>query len=340
MPTTTTITTTRGYYYTTHAAKSKSSLAFVWMKKHSDRRLNIISKATPPLPIRATDTMSYRHHQWGMVHSDSTRCQQLIRCRSITTNNHDDDNTASDVQLAKHDTKSYDLWNRERGMLDKYDPSTFEKDIYQWWEESGCFQPDAQNVLVRSSPTTKTNEKKKKKPYVLPMPPPNVTGRLHMGHAIFVALQDVLARFHRMRGRPVLWLPGTDHAGIATQLQVEKLLIAEGTTREVVGRDIFLQRVWEYKNEQGGFITQQLRSLGASADWSRERFTMDTELSEAVVEAFVRLHEKGLIYRGEYMVNWAPLLKTAVSDLEVEYTDELGKLYYFKYMIEDSEGKF
>jgi valyl-tRNA synthetase len=259
---------------------------------------------------------------------------------SITTNNDDDDNTASDVPLAKHDTKSYDLWNRERGMLDKYDPSTFEKDIYQWWEESGCFQPDAQNVLVRSSPTTTKNNEKKKKPYVLPMPPPNVTGRLHMGHAIFVALQDVLARFHRMRGRPVLWLPGTDHAGIATQLQVEKLLIAEGTTREAVGRDIFLQRVWEYKNEQGGFITQQLRSLGASADWSRERFTMDTELSEAVVEAFVRLHEKGLIYRGEYMVNWAPLLKTAVSDLEVEYTDELGKLYYFKYMIEGSEGKF
>ena len=143
-----------------------------------------------------------------------------------------------------------------------------------------------------------------------------------------------------MRGRPVLWLPGTDHAGIATQLQVEKILIAEGTTREQVGRDAFLKRVWDYKKEQGGFITQQLRSLGASADWSRERFTMDAELSEAVVEAFVRLHEKGLIYRGEYMVNWAPMLKTAVSDLEVEYTDELGKLYFFKYMIEGSEGKF
>jgi valyl-tRNA synthetase len=228
----------------------------------------------------------------------------------------------------------YDLLNRERGILDKYDPSTFEKDIYQWWEQSGCFQPDAQNLL-RTGP-----EAEQRKPYVLPMPPPNVTGRLHMGHAIFVALQDVLARFHRMRGRPVLWLPGTDHAGIATQLQVEKILIAEGTTREQVGRDAFLKRVWDYKKEQGGFITQQLRSLGASADWSRERFTMDAELSEAVVEAFVRLHEKGLIYRGEYMVNWAPMLKTAVSDLEVEYTDELGKLYFFKYMIEGSEGKF
>jgi valyl-tRNA synthetase len=132
---------------------------------------------------------------------------------------------------------------------------------------------------------------------------------------------------------------GTDHAGIATQLQVEKMLIAEGTTREETGREKFLERVWEYKAEQGGFITNQLRSLGASADWSRERFTMDASLSEAVTEAFVRLHEKGLVYKGEYMVNWAPLLKTAVSDLEVEYSEEEGKLYYFKYMVEGSDGK-
>ena len=126
---------------------------------------------------------------------------------------------------------------------------------------------------------------------------------------------------------------GTDHAGIATQLQVEKALTAEGTSREEVGRDIFLDRTWQYKQEQGGHITRQLRSLGASADWSRERFTMDPDLCEAVTEAFNRLHEKGLIYRGEYLVNWAPLLKTAVSDLEVEYSEELGKLYYFKYMV-------
>jgi valyl-tRNA synthetase len=131
---------------------------------------------------------------------------------------------------------------------------------------------------------------------------------------------------------------GTDHAGIATQLQVEKQLIAEGTSREEVGREVFLDRVWKYKGEQGGHITRQLRSLGASADWSRERFTMDTDLSEAVSEAFVRLHEKGLIYRGEYMVNWAPMLKTAVSDLEVEYSEEEGKLYFFKYMVEGSDG--
>lgn len=132
---------------------------------------------------------------------------------------------------------------------------------------------------------------------------------------------------------------GTDHAGIATQLQVEKLLISEGTTRESIGREKFLERVWEYKEEQGGHITSQLRSLGASADWTRERFTMDPDLSKAVTEAFVRLHEKGLVYRGEYMVNWAPLLKTAVSDLEVEYSEEEGKLYYFKYVVEGSDGK-
>lgn len=222
----------------------------------------------------------------------------------------------------------YDLLNKERG-LEAYTPSQFESEIYRWWETAGCFKPDAK----QKPPEDGTQ----KKPYVLPMPPPNVTGRLHMGHAIFVALQDVLARFHRMRGRPVLWLPGTDHAGIATQLQVEKLLISEGTTREEVGREAFLERVWEYKAEQGGHITRQLRSLGASADWSRERFTMDADLSEAVSEAFVRLHEKGLVYRGEYMVNWAPLLKTAVSDLEVEYSEEEGKLYYFKYMVEGTD---
>jgi valyl-tRNA synthetase len=135
-------------------------------------------------------------------------------------------------------------------------------------------------------------------------------------------------------------MKGTDHAGIATQLQVEKQLMAEGSSREEVGREHFLERVWEYKEEQGGHITRQLRSLGASADWSRERFTMDNDLSEAVTEAFVRLHDKGLVYRGEYMVNWAPLLKTAVSDLEVEYSEEEGKLYFFKYMVEGSEGTF
>lgn len=239
-------------------------------------------------------------------------------------------------ELATTSDVPYDVVNKGRGLGGSYDPAAFESDIYRWWEASQCFLPDARGGSSEDIIGASSSEKKK--PYVLPMPPPNVTGRLHMGHAIFVALQDVLARFHRMRGRPVLWLPGTDHAGIATQLQVEKLLRSEGTTREEVGRGEFLRRVWAYKEEQGGFITRQLRSLGASADWSRERFTMDPDLSAAVAEAFVRLHEKGLIYRGEYMVNWAPLLKTAVSDLEVEYSEEEGKLYYFKYVVEGSDG--
>jgi valyl-tRNA synthetase len=138
-----------------------------------------------------------------------------------------------------------------------------------------------------------------------------------MGHAMFVALQDILARYHRMKGEPTLWLPGTDHAGIATQLLVERALNQEGISRYDIGRDKFLEKVWEWKGEKGGYITEQLRRLGASADWSRERFTMDEGLSEAVAEAFVQLHEKGLVYRGEYMVNWSPNLRTAVSDLEV-----------------------
>jgi tRNA synthetases class I (I, L, M and V) len=304
-------------------SKSKSALLLQNSKRFTSQSNVVTSQLRSSVTICNPIGNSYR--RWGMLNSVSTSKNRLERHMSTI-------NDELMVSLENSNVKSYDLLNRERGILDKYDPSTFEKDIYQWWEQSGCFQPDAQDTMK-----LKNNDKK---PYVLPMPPPNVTGRLHMGHAIFVALQDVLARFHRMRGRPVLWLPGTDHAGIATQLQVEKILISEGTTREAVGREVFLQRVWDYKNEQGGFITQQLRSLGASADWSRERFTMDSELSDAVVEAFVRLHEKGLIYRGEYMVNWAPMLKTAVSDLEVEYSDELGKLYYFKYMIEGSEGKF
>jgi valyl-tRNA synthetase len=255
--------------------------------------------------------------------------------------------------------QDYDIKNAAMGLAGtSYEPSTFETNIYQWWEHSGCFDPDAKP----QSSSTSSDQKKKKEPYVLPMPPPNVTGRLHMGHAIFVALQDVLARFHRMRGRPVLWTPGTDHAGIATQLQVEKLIVADGKRRgseeeifaiqhdttltssekeerlsKLVDRADFLTKAWSYKSEQGGAITSQLRALGASADWSRERFTMDPDMSTGVIEAFVRLYDKGLIYRGTYMVNWSPGLMTAVSDLEVEYSEEEGKLYYFKYIVEGSE---
>jgi valyl-tRNA synthetase len=263
----------------------------------------------------------------GGLTSSSSRWMTSSSTSSTTESATDEATPAG----AKSDQEQYDIRNIQQGIVGNYDPQSFETDIYQWWEDSKCFQPDAKPQSSSASD---------KKPYTLPMPPPNVTGRLHMGHVMFVALQDVLARFHRMRGRPVLWLPGTDHAGIATQLQVEKQLAAEGTTRQEVGREEFLRRVWEYKEEQGGFITSQLRRLGASADWSRERFTMDSDLSDAVMEAFVQLNDKGLIYRGEYMVNWAPGLQTAVSDLEVDYTDEEGKLYYFKYMIDGDSEEF
>jgi len=225
-------------------------------------------------------------------------------------------------RISTHE-EEYDTMNKKCGISKKYNPKSFESAIYDWWEKSGCFVPRGEG-----------------KAYVIPMPPPNVTGKLHMGHAIFVALEDILSRFHRMRGRRVLWLPGTDHAGIATQLQVEKLLLAEGTSRKEVGREKFLERTWQYKEEQGGYITGQLRSLGASADWTREKFTLEEDLNKAVNEAFVVLYEEGLIYKGEYMVNWAPFLQTAVSDIEVEYREEVGKLYYFKYPLKDDEKEF
>jgi len=170
-----------------------------------------------------------------------------------------------------------------------YNPRETEQRLYRWWEERGYFTPKIDWS---------------KKPFVISMPPPNVTGGLHMGHAMFVTLEDLMTRYHRMKGDPTLWLPGTDHAGIATQLQVEKELAKEGKTRWDLGREAFEARVWAWKEKYGGYITQQLRRLGASCDWTREKFTLDPDLSRAVIEAFVRLYEKGLIYRGTYMVNW------------------------------------
>ncbi|KAL4517680.1 hypothetical protein Ndes2526A_g02065 [Nannochloris sp. 'desiccata'] len=203
-----------------------------------------------------------------------------------------------------------------------FDPAESEQKLYNWWESQGYFRPD----------DTATG-----KPFTLSMPPPNVTGKLHMGHAMFATLQDIMVRYNRMQGRPTLWLPGTDHAGIATQMVVEKMLAAQGKDRRAMGREAFEKEVWSWKAEYGGFITQQLRRLGASCDWSRERFTLDSGLSDAVAEAFVKLHEKGLVYRGSYLVNWAPGLQTAVSDLEVEYTEEQGTMYYFKYPVAGGE---
>jgi len=213
-----------------------------------------------------------------------------------------------------------------------YDYKNTEGRIYDWWEKNGYFQP--------------TNDPRKKgfdpsrKPFVISIPPPNVTGELHLGHAMFIAMEDLMIRYHRMKGIPTLWVPGTDHAGIATQLQVEKALEKEGLKREDLGREIFEKRVGEWKEKYGGKITHQIRRLGASCDWTRERFTLDEGLSRAVREAFVRLYEKGLIYRGIRLVNWSPLLKTAVSDLEVDYSQEPGKLFYFKYVLADNPKEF
>jgi valyl-tRNA synthetase len=213
-----------------------------------------------------------------------------------------------------------------------YDFKSTETRIYQWWEEQGFFKPSNDPHEPGFDPS--------REPFVISIPPPNVTGELHLGHAMFVSMEDLMIRYNRMKGIPALWVPGTDHAGIATQLQVEKALAKEGLSREQVGREEFLRRTWAWKEKYGGIITQQIRRLGASCDWTRERFTLDPGLSRAVREAFVRLWEKGLIYRGPRLINWSPGLKTAVSDLEVEYSQEPGKLYYFKYRLAGSDDEF
>ncbi len=210
-----------------------------------------------------------------------------------------------------------------------YEFNEIEEKIYQMWEDKGYFVPSNQPQNDDFDPNIA--------PFVITIPPPNVTGELHLGHALFVAVEDLMIRYHRMKGIPALWVPGSDHAGIATQLQVEKLLMkTEGKRREDIGREEFVRRTWEWKKKYGGIITKQIRRLGASCDWNRERFTLDDGLSKAVNEAFVTLYEKGLIYRGPRLINWSPGLMTAVSDLEVEYSEEPGKLYYFKYMLKDS----
>jgi valyl-tRNA synthetase len=204
-------------------------------------------------------------------------------------------------------------------MAKAYDPQAVETAIYDWWDSQGYFKPEIAGPEAQ--------------PFVISMPPPNVTGELHMGHALTTFVEDLMIRYHRMLGHASLWVPGSDHAGIATQLQVERMLLSEGTSRQGIGREEFLRRTWEWKAKYGGRIQTQLRRMGASCDWDRERFTLDEGLSRAVREAFVRLYDKGLIYRGEYLINWSPGLQTAVSDLEVEYSEEEGTLYYFKYPI-------
>jgi len=202
-------------------------------------------------------------------------------------------------------------------VLDKsYDPRQVEEKWYRYWMEHGYFRAD---------------ENSDRNPYSIVIPPPNVTGVLHIGHALNNTLQDILVRFKRMEGYNVLWMPGTDHAGIATQNVVEKQLLEEGLDRHILGREKFIERVWRWKEQSGGTIISQLKKLGASCDWSRERFTMDEGLSEAVKEVFVRLYQEGLIYRSHYIINWCPRCQTALSDLEVEHQEVLGKLYHLKY---------
>src|SRR5512139_2205908 len=207
--------------------------------------------------------------------------------------------------------------------IDKtYQPSEVEGRIYRTWEEAGAFRAGQ-------------SERAGAKPYSIVIPPPNITGSLHMGHALNNTLQDILCRFERMRGRDVLWQPGTDHAGIATQMVVERQLMErQQPGRREMGREKFLERVWQWKAESGDTIINQLKRLGASCDWSRERFTMDEGLSRAVVKVFVELHRDGLIYKDKRLVNWDPKLLTAISDLEVQQTEVKGSLWYLRYPVE------
>ena len=213
-----------------------------------------------------------------------------------------------------------------------YDFKATEQKMYQWWEDQGYFKPINDPKSINHDPDHK--------PYVISIPPPNVTGELHLGHAMFVSMEDLMIRYHRMKGIPTLWIPGTDHAGIATQMLVERALNKEGIKREELGREKFIEKTWEWKKKYHDRIVAQIRRLGASCDWDRERFTLDEGLSVAVREAFVRLYEEGLMYRGSRIVNWSPKLKTAVSDLEVEYKSEPGFLYHFKYMLADGSGEY
>ena len=207
----------------------------------------------------------------------------------------------------------------------KFEPQTFEEEIYKNWNEKGYFKP---------------SDDKTKKPYTIVIPPPNITGKLHMGHALDETLQDILIRYKRMQGFNTLWVPGTDHASIATEAKIVEKLKAEGITKEDLGRDGFLKRAWEWKEEYGGTILNQLKKLGCSCDWSRERFTMDKGLSNAVTEVFIDLYNKGLIYKGKRMINWCPYCNTSISDAEVDYEEEPTHLWHVKYPVKGEEGKF
>ncbi|MFP4389966.1 MAG: class I tRNA ligase family protein, partial [Desulfococcaceae bacterium] len=213
--------------------------------------------------------------------------------------------------------------NKTEGLAKGYEPGDVETRWYDFWIEKGLFHAD---------------ESGDKPAYSIVIPPPNVTGVLHMGHALNNTLQDALCRYKRLRGFRVLWMPGTDHAGIATQNVVERQLAKEGTDRHALGREKFIERVWEWRKEYGGAIINQLKHLGASCDWDRERFTMDEGLSRAVRKVFVQLYEEGLIYRGQRIINWCPRCNTALADLEVEHEELDGHLYQIRYPFAEGDG--
>ncbi|MBA1334440.1 MAG: Valyl-tRNA synthetase [Firmicutes bacterium] len=205
---------------------------------------------------------------------------------------------------------------------DRYNPKDFEDRLYQWWVDEGFFTPEVDES---------------KKPFTIVIPPPNITGQLHMGHALDNTIQDILIRWNRMKGVPTLWLPGTDHASIATEVKIVEKMAEEGLTKQDLGRERFLERAWEWKEEFGGRIIEQLKKLGSSCDWTRERFTMDEGCSEAVKEFFVSLYERGLIYRGDRIINWCPTCKTSLSDAEVEHQEKEGNFWYIKYPLKESQ---
>ncbi len=207
-------------------------------------------------------------------------------------------------------------------LAKSYNPKDFEDRIYKYWNDSGCFKAEIDE---------------NKKPYTIVIPPPNITGQLHMGHALDETLQDILIRYKRMSGYSALWLPGTDHASIATEAKIVEAMKKDGVTKEDIGRDGFMERAWEWKKQYGGRIVEQLKKLGSSCDWSRERFTMDEGCNKAVKEVFVKLFEKGLIYRGERIINWCPHCLTSISDAEVEYEDQAGHFWHLRYKIKDSD---
>ena len=204
-----------------------------------------------------------------------------------------------------------------------YNPKDFEDRLYEFWKEKEYFI---------------ANVDKNKKPYTIMMPPPNVTGNLHMGHALNNTIQDILIRWKRMEGYEALWLPGTDHASISTEAKVVEKIKSEGRTKEKLGRENFIQEAWDWTRKYGGNINNQLEKLGVSCDWSRERFTLDDSLSDAVEEVFIRLYEKGLIYRGDRIINWCPNCKTAISDAEVDHEETAGHIWHIRYPIKDKEN--